>query len=181
MKQYSSLHLKIPQYMYILAVNASSLAVSQDVHPWHGALIRSRPISRFSPEITASVKYWHTPPCSFRSCYLPFWRRTWPWEMSCGWLGTPGPGALSARAFLSDSSKQTGPHDKAPASCDLFSPSRSVFLARRLSELGVQDKTVFAVAKKSWIARAGGGRSSLEEVVGHRANGEYCSHLTRVP
>ncbi|XP_069690309.1 zinc finger protein ush-like [Periplaneta americana] len=80
-------------------------------------------------------------------------------------------GALSGAAFLLDTSKQPGPYDKAPAPCDLFSPPQS-------RALGVRDKTRVAVAKKSWIARAGGGRSSLEEigggggVGGHPGNGE---------
>jgi hypothetical protein len=55
-------------------------------------------------------------------------------------------------------------------------------LSRATSELGVQDKTLIAVAKKSWIARAGGSpRATLEQIVGHPANGECCSRLTRVP
>jgi hypothetical protein len=63
----------------------------------------------------------------------------------------------------------------------IYSHLLSISLSRAPSVLGVQDKTVVAVAKKSWIARAGGGRASLEKIVGHPANGEYCCRLTLVP
>jgi len=43
---------------------------------------------------------------------------------------------------------------------------------------GVGRVTLVAVAKKSWIARAGGALASLERIIDHRVNGEYCSPPT---